>query len=410
MSARANQWIFDYFRAQLAGREAEAPALGLRDELAVLLKQYQLESMCYLSLKQQLGDDPLVSKIEKVWQARMLTGCRQVEVARTILRRFEEAACPMLAMRGPFAAMYLYGDVAARRFSDLDFYVPRGQVDQAWKIFHELGYQLRNPEMPRGFFLRNHLHWNFVNRTTGSSVDLHWALDHPFTPLRVEYSSLFEDGEAIDQGGLTWLQPEPGRHLIVQCLHLLKHRDDALALVRSGEAQKDVLASGCVQSWIDIAYLIHRDGARWDWQEVLRRAQAWHALEALAAGLEGASRLFGVDVPDFVSIKLAEVVSRPVAPAVRPSRLVQSLATYGDFHATRSGDWKSFVFPPESYFEATIEATPARSRVVHAAQAITRLGTGAIDGLACLGVAKTRRALKRSGRSSDKCAGEVSHE
>jgi hypothetical protein len=83
-----------------------------------------------------------------------------------LMDRLASEQIPALAYKGPVLGAQLYGDVAARTYSDLDLLIGERDADAAVRALLDMGYKAG---------LR--LHWEMsLDLPSGESVDLHWSL------------------------------------------------------------------------------------------------------------------------------------------------------------------------------------------------------------------------------------------
>ena len=97
--------------------------------------------------------------LAEMYRKSLVRGLNHLKAGAHLCGELEAKGIPCIALRGPFAATALYGDVGARYFADLDLLVRRDQRDRALKVVEGLGFALRNPRVPSWFYRRNPLHW-----------------------------------------------------------------------------------------------------------------------------------------------------------------------------------------------------------------------------------------------------------
>jgi hypothetical protein len=270
-----------------------------------------------------LPEDDRASRLVRAWL--------HLETIAPLLATLESRGIPCLGFRGPFAAMDLYDDLAARDFADVDLLVPRTDRWSALAVAESLGFRIRMSDVTRGFLARNHLHWPLVHEKTGVLVDLHWAVDHPFRPIRVEYDAVFRQAENRMWEGFAWSQPCPRHLYLLTRLHAAKHG-------RTEEEEPDL-------GRIRMKY-----GAAMDWACVEAEAKAWHIEQAVSCAGE--------------------------APA-----WVERLARGAGFRAGRVADLRHYLVPDRAYFEPARGARLAAARAGHFLKASARVSLALADGL-----------------------------
>jgi len=97
-----------------------------------------------------------------------------------ILRQFESAGVPALAVKGPVNAWTLYDDPAYRVFSDLDLLVPSACLSEAQRVLSVCGYRPSGPDrFPVGGEVSRLTEFAYENTQNGIHVDLHRELTPP---------------------------------------------------------------------------------------------------------------------------------------------------------------------------------------------------------------------------------------
>jgi len=207
-------------------RDSVSPAAGAICPEAALdeARRNRVAGLVGRHLRPTGGDaewNAALASMERVYQANLLQALRGMKVAGSFLAAMKQAGIPCLGLRGLFAGEGLYGDPALRVFSDIDVLVPSGQRRQALAAAEAAGFRLAEA-LHAGFFERHHLHWR-LEHGSGMAVELHWAVESPFSLRKVDCESLFRNAITRSSGGLTWDEPRPEHLLILLGLHTLKH-------------------------------------------------------------------------------------------------------------------------------------------------------------------------------------------
>ena len=235
--------------------------------------------------------EPLMSTLpgaaEESWTLAykrcLFYGLSRLKDAQGVLDRLEGEGVAVIPSRGPFAGTRLYGDVAARYFSDLDFLVRREDCDRAWTVLSGLGFGLINAPVPRNVYRRHHLAWPLVDRD-GLHVDLHWAVDHPYKPRAVDYEAVFERCGWYEGDEFRWRVPSPVHELLIAVLHLDKECRLAPSPRPSpprGEGGEweavpaDWVLAGQLRHWVDAGLMVKQFGDELDWDALVCTAGAW---------------------------------------------------------------------------------------------------------------------------------------
>jgi hypothetical protein len=146
------------------------------------------------------------------------------ELAR-ILQHFEKRGLKAVPYKGPVLAESAYGDLALRKFNDLDFLIFPAAFDTAKQVLAELDYRPSTPQSApvERFWLKYGYECMFDGKPAKHLVELQWALlPHFFAvDLRVEEMLARSTREALGAKKTLSLCPEDS--LLVLCLHAGKH-------------------------------------------------------------------------------------------------------------------------------------------------------------------------------------------
>lgn len=257
------------------------------DYLFRLAERHAVLPLLYRGLEAHAG-----GAAPRVFAERLRERCRENatrnmllagELAR-VVRLFESEGVPVLAYKGPALALRAYGELALRRFVDLDVLVRREDVRHAGELLLSLGYakpEGLNPAHEK-FLLRRQHNLAFACEAGRLVVELHWEVaPAPFAALPLG-ARTWERAEALEVFGQRVRTLSPEDLLLALCVHGAKHLWERLA-------------------WVcDVAALVnsHTD---FDWAEVLVRARAARVERMLHLGLRLARALLGARVPENVS-------------------------------------------------------------------------------------------------------------
>jgi hypothetical protein len=148
-----------------------------------------------------------------------------------------------LAWRGAVYGQELYGDAGVRCYSDLDILVSPVHQRSALRVLCGAGYRLRNGKLPVWFLARHHLHWPMLSPDGQVPIDVHWAVDHPYTVgPRVPVDVFLGDKNGVAQ-------------ILLAALHVEKE-----ARLRTCSREEDLrdrlLRNGPVWPWMDLAIMV----------------------------------------------------------------------------------------------------------------------------------------------------------
>jgi hypothetical protein len=197
-----------------------------------------------------------------------------------IVEDLNEAGIAALAVKGPVAALSLYGDIALRPFLDLDLMVSPEDRDRAIECLAGRGYQRVCDLDAMGWrrYFRRYVEMCWIHPETGCAVDLHWALLNP----RYRYSAVLtgceERAVALLVGARRIRVLCPEDMLLHSLLHAAKHHWKLLRFL------------------VDVALAIEVYDDL-DWGTIARAVEkAPGSRRVVAVGLRLVKLLFGVPV------------------------------------------------------------------------------------------------------------------
>jgi hypothetical protein len=230
------------------------------------------------------------------------------EMAR-LARLFESEGVPLLAYKGPALALQAFGDIALRRFVDLDVIVRRGDARRAGGLLQSLGYV--KPGGLTGsheeFLLRRQHNLAYARDGGLMLVELHWEVAPAHFAAVPISEGVWGRATAVNLFGAEVACPSPEDLLLALAVHGTKHLWERLA-------------------WVcDVAALVNTQ-PRFDWPYVQRRARESRVERMLHLALRLARGLAGAELPegffggpdDEVLSKLSEEVTAAMFSGAEP--------------------------------------------------------------------------------------------
>ena len=204
---------------------------------------------------------------------RALDGVRQL---LDLVAMFEASDIAVVALKGPAFSQWVYGDPAARRFSDLDLLVSTTDRHRARALLERVRFSRRIPAAAGDVVYAGLGAWPMVHPDR-MDVDLHWKLAGRRFSRAVPADAVLREAVTVPLARRMVRVPRPAHAAILTLTHAAKHLWYALELPFS------------------IAALARRTDI--DWNEVRTFAVRAGALRGAAAGLALASELFAVAIP-----------------------------------------------------------------------------------------------------------------
>ncbi len=262
---------------QLAASGPDWSSLG---DLAYLhgllpLLSFQLENICPQTLP------PLVrARLQSSFQTNTFSNLVLTGELLRLVGLFEAGGIELLALKGPILAQQAYGDLALRRFDDLDLLVKPAQVLAARKLILAAGYRPKFGLTPaqQETYVRLGYEETFQQTQNGVALDLHWSLlprRYSFAPTPL---SVWAAPARVELGGRAVPTLPAHKLLLFLCLHGAKHNWTRLG-------------------WLaDIAALLTSD-PHLDWPDLLAEAGQFGTTRMLALGLYLTRHFFEIELP-----------------------------------------------------------------------------------------------------------------
>jgi len=227
------------------------------------------------SLRKQTGTIRRKNRIHANFLARELG---------KICRRCEERGLPILALKGPVLAKVAYGDVAMRRYVDLDVLIPRERFSELDLLLKEIGYEYPKARKRITGWRRNVARalkgqWQFTRAGGAFELDVHTRLMPPGYSFPTDFESFWERSREVqltDDIAVPGLAPEDAA--LVLSYHGVKNQWRSLKYVA------------------DLAQLLRAEPAL-DWSLLVEHAQKVRATRVLGLGLSLAHRVLDATLP-----------------------------------------------------------------------------------------------------------------
>src|SRR3990172_8415258 len=240
-----------------------------------------------------------------------------------------------IVLKGLWLCEKIYNNSAMRPGGDIDILVHKHQVDTCLVVLAEQGIGQYWPNLLHDdYFTRHHLHQQRCSPDLNIWFEIHWALDHPYTLLTVDYEGLFTRAKPAQLLGAPVQEMAPPDLLLSLEIHLVKHAVYLPSLVERKDLPRIILADGMMMYYLDIAEVIkqHKD---FDWDFTIQLARAWGAVDILGSVLLACKRYFGAPVPEQVLAALPVNGPWRITKKLMARAAGQELATYEDKRTNR---------------------------------------------------------------------------
>ena len=256
----------------------------------LLARRHSVVPLVYLQLYNHAADlasPEILATLKKHYLENTARNAVLTAELCRLIDRFAESGIEVIPYKGPVLALFAYGNLALRRFVDLDVIVRKTDVLQAREILLNEGYapakslSLSQQEL----LLRTQHNWQFSRDDHRLIVELHWDVAPHLFASSVNTDRLWQDLITLDLNGTEVKTFSAEDLLFSLCLHGSRHLWERLG-------------------WIcDVAELIARHTL--DWSRLLDRAAAADGERMFLLGLYLAERLLDAPLPDEIKQRCA---------------------------------------------------------------------------------------------------------
>ncbi len=321
-----------------------------------------------------------------------------------------------IVLKGLWLCEKIYNNPAMRPGGDIDILVRKDKVDACLALLDEQGIgQYWHNLMHDDYFTRHHLHQQRCSPDLNVWFEIHWALDHPYTLLTVDYESIFARTQPSALLGAPIHEMALPDLLLSLAIHLVKHAVYLPSLVNSEDLPRIILADGMLMYYLDISEVIKQHNAL-DWNLTIQLAREWGAVDILGSVLRVCKEYFDTPIPEEVLSALPVAGPWRITKTIMARVADQELATYEGKPISRF--WKlmlasngafilrpvrlletaSYFFPPADFLSRKFGNSNIFTRIFHLARAFLQTLRFGWDSI-YFGIERYLR-LKRLGKSA----------
>jgi hypothetical protein len=317
---------------------------------------------------------------------------------RAYLHRAAEEKIDTVVHKGLSLSINVYGNPAMRPGGDIDLLVRKDRVEAALNILEEIGVGQYWPNLlDDRYYARHHLHQQRSTEDLKIWFEVHWALDHPYTLLTIDYEAMM----ARSSPGT--LLGEPVRELSLPDLltslavHLVKHAIYLPSALGRPDLGRVILADGMLMYYLDVAEVVKQYSTEIDWSSVVRLARQSGTVEILGSVLSACREFLGAPVPEWALAALPvkgpgrltrqamnRMADHEVANylGIKPNRLWDFLVvTNGAFilRPIRILDLSAYFFPDPDFLRRRYGSGTRAAAAGHFLRALGQYGRLSVD-------------------------------
>ena len=276
---------------RVVARMREIAASGIDWEyLFLLARRHSVVPLVYLQLDRHASDLTPTGALAKLKKHYLENAVRNTVLTAELCRLIECFAArgfDAVPYKGPVLALFAYGNIALRRFVDLDVIVRKNDVPKAREILLNEGYTPTKSLSlsQQDLLLRTQHNLQFSRDNHRLIVELHWDVAPHLFASSVNTDQLWQDLIPLDLNGSQVKAFSAADLLFSLCVHGSRHLWERLG-------------------WIcDVTELLTRH--TFDWTTLLHRAAAADSERMLLLGLHLAERLLDAPLPDEIKQRCA---------------------------------------------------------------------------------------------------------
>lgn len=319
------------------------------------------------------------------------------EELRPYLRLSAARQLENVVLKGLSLCVNVYGNVAMRPGGDVDILVRKARVYDSIAILEELGMGQWSKGFDDIYYERHHLHQMRGREDIKLWFEIHWALDHPYTLLTIDYESLMDRttpgtllGEPVNELSLPDL-------LLSLAIHLVKHAVYLPSVLDRPDLPRVILADGMLMYYLDVAQLLRQYGKQLDWSLTVELARQWGVVSILGAVLRVCRDYLAAGVPEWVLRELPvekpwslaeramqQIAKHKVATYLgqKPNPVWSFLVGYNEsivFRPIRLLDMVTYCLPPADYLQRRYRSASLWTGGRHFVRTLGQYGQSAVD-------------------------------
>lgn len=278
--------------ANLSAAEGEALVAKAIDQKVVGLVYQSLQS-----LPAGTVPEAVLTPLRAASQQAARFNLALVKELKTILAALNNAAIPVIVLKGAYLAQAVYPQLHLRQMRDIDLLVPQERVLEAYAIIEDLGYGSLYGTITLGPLEEGH-HLTPLRKAPGLPlVELHWTLCNADEAGNFNLAELWQRARPITLAGepALALALAPEDLILHLCHHAAYHHQFDMGL----------------RGLIDITRVVERFGTQLNWGALQRTAEAWGWQRGVYLTLALTQALFDLSLPAPIAQAIQAVVPNP---------------------------------------------------------------------------------------------------
>ncbi|MBI5789355.1 MAG: nucleotidyltransferase family protein [Candidatus Schekmanbacteria bacterium] len=192
-----------------------------------IARYYRISPLLYFNLSRNdlLENLPLNirQELKKDFLETHSLNLAQYHELNRLLKLFQDAGINCLVLKGAALAISLYPDIGLRPFGDIDLLLHDKDIARAEELLGG-SYQRQTPDNLSALAQSCYFHYHYQRVAPPKlSIELHWRLFSPTTPLQLDLSGFWEQKQTVEAFGWSFSVPSRECLFLHLCLHFCGH-------------------------------------------------------------------------------------------------------------------------------------------------------------------------------------------
>ena len=225
--------------------------------------------------------DDIFAAMQKIYLSTAVKNTQLLNEAKRFLSASRDSGLPVIGLKGIFLVENVFGNIALRVMSDMDFLVQRKDVPAAQNVLKTLGYEQRtyfDSEDPN----TDAKHASPMVNPYGCYAEIHWSIVDDEWPFNIDTDGLWERAVPAKIAGLDVLSLSIEDLILHLCIHY---------------TYQHLLKEGGLRGLFDLLAVMETYQNEIDWRLLAERANQWGVGRIVALTFQLVSELFCQKIP-----------------------------------------------------------------------------------------------------------------
>ena len=250
------------------------------------VEQYGLTPLFYANLTRHTDGGqipgPILQQLRERSRYHALLNMNRYLKLQSVLQALQQAAIPVVVLKGAALAPLVYQDISHRPMRDVDLLVHKEDVDSADQVLQALHYVPNESSHSQAWYRVHHHHLAPYLAQDGSlSLELHHDIIPPHTSMYIPVDDLWERSRCTQIASMQTRIFAPTDLLLHLCLHVA-YTDRFL---------------GKLRDLGDIARIVRRYREEINWSELADHARTYQVEPHLYSTFWLAQEMMGAEIP-----------------------------------------------------------------------------------------------------------------